>query len=84
MTPKEFEHPIKGLRESSLFSYNELCEFAQAYADKANKKLIAKIELLEACRVYDATGENRPDGYIVPNHYTGQRIDEMNKPYPKR
>lgn len=36
-----------------------------------------KIKLLEACREYDASSENRPDGYIVPNHFTGNRISNL-------
>jgi hypothetical protein len=31
------------------------------------------IEFLEACREYDASGENRPAGYRLANHYTGMR-----------
>jgi hypothetical protein len=44
-----------------------------------NEELKDKIKLLEACREYDASGKNRPEGYIVPNHYTAKRIDELSK-----
>ncbi len=36
-----------------------------------------KIKLLEACRYYDATGEDRPDGYIVADCYTAKRQDGL-------
>lgn len=34
MKPEEFKHRIKGPRDSNLFSYNELLEFAEAYGKK--------------------------------------------------
>ena len=34
------------------------------------------IEFLEACREYDASGENRSDGYILANHHTAKRLSE--------
>lgn len=37
-----------------------------------------RIALLKACRDYDASGKNRPEGYIVADHHTASRIDEMN------
>ncbi len=34
------------------------------------------IKFLEDCREYDASGKNRPDGYILANHHTGKRQSE--------
>ena len=31
------------------------------------------IEFLEACREYDASGENRPEGYVLTKHAVGLR-----------
>ena len=45
------------------------------YYEKDVKKLAKYIEFLEACREYDASGKNRPDGYILANYHTGQRQD---------
>ena len=45
------------------------------YYGKDVKKLAEYIKFLEACREYDASGENRPDGYILANYHTGQRQD---------
>jgi hypothetical protein len=51
------------------------------YINKESKnKLIADLELyiifLTACREYEASGKNRPNGYTLPNHHTGQRQRE--------
>jgi predicted DNA-binding protein len=37
------------------------------------ERLNLKIQLLEACREYDATGKNRPDGYIFTGHDVSER-----------
>jgi hypothetical protein len=34
------------------------------------------IDFLEACREYDASGENRPNGYRLTNYHTGKRQSE--------
>ena len=55
---------------------NDLKRFTKAiieWSEKAEKH----IKLLEDCREYDASGKNRPDGYIVPNYYTGKRQDSV-------
>ena len=51
----------------------------QDYADwyKEYYQALEKyIKFLEDCREYDASGENRPDGYILANHHTGKRQSE--------
>lgn len=40
---------------------------------KEIERLNQKIELLEACREYDASGINYPDGYIFTNYEVSQR-----------
>ena len=45
------------------------------YYEKDVKKLAKYIEFLEACREYDASGENRPDGYKLANYHTAKRQD---------
>ena len=47
------------------------------YYERDVKKLMEYIEFLEACREYDASGENRPNGYIVTKYHTGQRQKEL-------
>tara|TARA_R110000772_G_scaffold250065_2_gene364666 strand:- start:1182 stop:1361 length:180 start_codon:yes stop_codon:yes gene_type:complete len=51
------------------------------YINKETKiQLIADLEryidFLEACREYDASGENRPHGYKLANYHTGKRQSE--------
>ena len=33
------------------------------------------ISFLKACREYDASGKNRPDGYVLANYHTAKRYD---------
>ena len=57
--------------------YNVLL-FANKDLKAKNTELEEKVKLLEDCRRYDATGKNRPDGYIVCGSETAKRIDELN------
>jgi hypothetical protein len=63
------------LTESELA---EVRHHAEKELQQRNKELEAEVKLLKACREYDASGKNRPDGYIVPDYYTAQRIEENN------
>lgn len=42
---------------------------------KYSKALEKYINFLKACREYDASGENRPDGYVLANYHTAKRQD---------
>lgn len=47
--------------------------YSNTWHEIQSNKEIKEIKLLKACREYDSSGKDRPDGYILPNYHTAKR-----------
>ena len=72
--------------DSDKYKYDLARRLSEISRLKGQIKALAKIsdmqekeiKLLKACREYDASGKNRPEGYLITNYHTGERQSGKN------